>query len=112
MPRITTDGLVSEDTAATEAEIAQWAIATGSANVIEGAYPDPILELTDGLILGFRAAADNTTTTPTFAPDEMAHHTIVKNSGALAAGNIKVAGEYFVRYNATLQVWKLINPTG
>lgn len=109
-PIITTDGLRDNAAAQAEAEIAQWAIAGGTANAIEVAYDTPVTELTDGMIVGFRASATNTTTTPTFARDGLESHTIVKNAGALAAGDILDDGEYLVRYNATAEVWKLLNP--
>ena len=110
MPIITTDGLVDDAAEAASIPIAQWGIAAGSADVIEVVYPTPITELTDGLIVGFRAVDPNATTTPTFVPDENTPHTIVKNSGALEVADIVEDGEYLVRYNATLQVWKLLNP--
>jgi hypothetical protein len=68
----------------------------------------------DGLLLSFRAAAANATTTPTFAPNGLTARTITKRGGtALAVGDI--AGnlaEYWVRYNSANTRWELLNPTG
>ena len=90
-----------------------WAVAGGAADAITADYEPEVTALTDGLILGFRAGAANATTTPTFAPDGLAAHTIVKaGGGALVAGNI--AGqyaEYLVRYNLANTRWELLNPT-
>lgn len=90
----------------------QWAAGAGSINAITAAYPTPVVALTDGLILGFRAAGTNTTSTPTFKADGTALHTITKNGGlALLPGDIPANGECLVRYRLAATVWELLNPT-
>ena len=93
--------------------ISPWAIASGSANAITVAYLPATPILYDGLVLSFRAAFANTTTTPTFSPDGLTAHTITKFGGsALTIGD--VAGnlaEYTVRYNLANTRWELLNPT-
>lgn len=91
-----------------------WIVATGTADAITATYSPAISAVADGLILSFRAAAANTTTTPTFSPNGLTARTITKKGGtALAAGDI--AGnlaEYWVRYNSANTRWELLNPTG
>ena len=112
MPEATTDGLVDNATAATAITQAQWAAAGGSADAITAAYPIPNTGLTDGLILGFRAASANATATPTFAPDGLTAHTITDDGGtALTPGCIAGANaECLVRYNLANTRWELLNP--
>lgn len=89
-----------------------WAVAGGTADVITATY-DPInTALTDGMLLGFRALLQNLTTTPTFAPDSLAAHTITRRGGlALLAGDIPGAlAECLVRYNLANTRWELLNP--
>jgi hypothetical protein len=89
-----------------------WVVATGTADALTATYSPAIGTLYDGLILSFRAAAANATTTPTFAPNGLTARTIVKSGGtALAAGDI--AGnlaEYWIRYNLANTRWELLNP--
>lgn len=89
----------------------QWGIATGT-DAVEVTYDPPVIALTNGITLGFRAANASTSTTPTFSPNGLMAKTIVKgNQIALAAGDIAGAGaEYLVRYNATADTWVLLNP--
>jgi hypothetical protein len=89
-----------------------WAAASGTVNVITAAYSPANTALTDGLLLGFRASGANTSTTPTFAPDGLTAHTIVKYNGlALAAGDIPGnLYECLVRYNLANTWWELLNP--
>lgn len=66
------------------------------------------------LTLMVRAAAANTTTTPTFTPNSgvIAAETIVKGAGiALAPGDIAGAGHWLIlQRDATLGKWVLLNP--
>ena len=112
MPTVTTEGLQAEAAAAATVQDAQWAIAAGTADVITAVYPDPVTVLTDGLILGFRASAANATAAPTFGPDGLTQHTIVKIGGvALIPGDIPGAlAEVLVRYNLANTRWELLNP--
>jgi len=91
-----------------------WVVATGTANAITATYSPAIAALVDGLILSFRAAAANTTTTPTFSPNGLTARTITKKGGsALVAGDIGGnLAEYWVRYNLANTRWELLNPTG
>jgi hypothetical protein len=86
--------------------------ALGSADAITVDYT-PNLTLSDGVIAIFRASAANATTTPTFAPDGLTAHTIVKQGGAaLAAGDIPGANaEVILRYNLANTRWELLNPS-
>ena len=91
---------------------AQWVAAGGTADAITAAYSPVNASLPDGLILGFRASAANTTTTSTFKADSQTAHTITKVGGAaLVAGDIPAAlAECLVRYNLANTRWELLNP--
>lgn len=90
-----------------------WVAAGGTSDVITATYSPVITTLTDGLLLGFRATAANTTTTPTFSPNALTAHTITQKGGsALTAGNIAAAGaEYLVQYDLANTRWELLNPS-
>lgn len=110
-PVITTTGLKDRPSLTSAAPIAQWAIATGSPDIIQAAYNPAITALVDGLILGVRAIADNATATPVFSPDGITAHTITKSGGGgLADGDIVEDGEALLRFNETDSVWELLNP--
>lgn len=90
-----------------------WLVGAGTANAITASYSPAIASLTDGLLLAFRASGVNTSTTPTFAPNGLTAHTIVKAGGKPLelgdlAGNL---AEYFVRYNLANTRWELLNPS-
>lgn len=106
----TTEGLQNLADAAAALSEGQWAIAAGTADVITAAYPDTVTALTDGLRLAFRATAANATSTPTFSPDGLPAHTIVKRGGsALLPGDIPgVLAEIEVRYNLGNTRWELL----
>lgn len=89
-----------------------WAEAAGTVDVITATFAVPNAALTDGLLLGVRALGANTSTTPSFAPDGLTAHTIVKAGGkALVAGDIPRAGyEMLLRYNLANTRWELLNP--
>lgn len=111
MVTVSTTGLRGDGTEADDLPPVPWGIAAGTANAIEVSYDGDVLGLTDGLILGFRAASANTVAAPTFSPDSFAPHTIVRDGGAtLQAGDIAAAGEYLVRYNLANTRWELLNP--
>lgn len=112
MVAVTTEGLRANGATADELLSVQWAIATGLADALEGAYSEPITTLTDGLILGLRAGAANVTATPSFSPDGLTAHTIVKEGGnALVPGDIAGDGhELLLRYNLANTRWELLNP--
>jgi hypothetical protein len=71
----------------------------------------------DGMIVGFVAASDNLTTTPTLNVDSVGAKTIKKASagveGAVAAGDIQAGAYYLVRYRSAWATaagaWELID---
>lgn len=87
------------------------ATAGGSADALTATYSPP-LTLADGTLCALIATAANATATPTFAPNGLTAHTIVKYAGsALVAGDI--AGDDHViilEYDATGTRWVLLNP--
>ncbi len=92
--------------------VVPWAVATGTANAILAAYTPAVTNLTDGLLLSFRATAANSTTTPTFKADGTLAHTVTDlGGGALVANAIPGAlAECLVRYNLANTHWELMNP--
>lgn len=92
--------------------IGNIATAGGTANAITASYVPAPTVLADKMILYFRATAANTTTTPTFSPNNLTAHTIVKKGGqALAAGDIPGAGAIMeVVYDEANTRWELLNP--
>jgi hypothetical protein len=106
---ITTSGLQNLTNPAAALFTGQWALASGTGDIIAASYPTPNQSLTDGLLLGFRGFISNLTTTPTFSPDGLAPAVIVLATGIpLVAADISVGGEYLVRYNLANNVWTLI----
>jgi len=89
-----------------------WGATSGTADAIEVTYSPALTGLPDGQLCGFRAAAANTSTTPTFNPNGLGALSIVKNGNeALVAGDI--AGQFheiLLRYNAANTRWELLNP--
>lgn len=90
----------------------QWAVASGTPDAITVAFSPPNLKLTDGLLIGVRATAANTTTTPALNIDGLGAGTIVKNALApLVPNDISGAGfEMLLRYNMAGKLWELLNP--
>ena len=88
------------------------ATAAGTADAITATYV-PALTLIDKQICVFVATGANTITNPTFAPDGLAAHTIVKHGGiALAAGDIPGAlAVCILEYNLANTRWELLNPS-
>lgn len=88
--------------------------AAGTADAITAVFSCVITSLTHGMRLYVRAAAANTTSTPTFTPvsGTIAAKTIVKGAGtALVAGDIAGAGHWLeLQYDSTLNKWMLLNP--
>ncbi|EEG08218.1 hypothetical protein [Pseudogulbenkiania ferrooxidans] len=88
--------------------------AGGAADAITASYTPAITALTNGMSLFVRAASANTTTTPTFTPNNgtIAAKTIVKGAGsALAAGDIAGVGHWIeLQYDQALDKWVLLNP--
>lgn len=108
---VTTSGLRETGQPASTLPEVNWAVATGTADVLVAAYTPANTALTDGLILGARIGTTNATTSPTFNPDGLGAHTIVKDGGsALAVGDLVVLGEALFRYNLANTRWELLNP--
>lgn len=109
---VTTDGLQEPGAVAATLADMQWAAAAGTANALTAAFPTPLTALTDGLIVGVRASAANTLTTPTLNTDSLGAHTITRGGGlALRPGDIAGLGhELLLRYNLANTRWELLNP--
>lgn len=85
--------------------------AGGTSEIITAAF-EGLTELTDGLLVSFRATAANTSTNPSFNASDLGALTIVKGADLpLAAGDIG-GGGYLVllQYSATWNKWVLQNP--
>ena len=87
------------------------AAAGGTVDAITADYT-PDVTLADQKMVAVVAAGANTSTTPTFAPDGLTAHTIVKNGGsALVAGDIAGAGHVIILgYNLANTRWEILNP--
>lgn len=111
-PFPTTTGLRADGTDPATIPDVAWAVGAGTVNAITAAYDEPNTELTDGLMLGVRATGANTSATPTFNPDGLGTHTIVRGGGtALLPGDIPAAlAELLLRYNLANTRWELLNP--
>lgn len=88
-----------------------WTTAVGTNTITATFTPVPTV-LNDGQLCFIRAAAANTSTTPTFSPNGLQAHTIQRYGGAaLAIGDIAAAGyECVLRYNQPIGKWELLNP--
>lgn len=85
--------------------------AGGTSEIITAAF-EGLTELTDGLLVSFRATAANTSTNPSFNASSLGALTIVKGADLpLAAGDIGGEG-YLVllQYSTTWNKWVLQNP--
>ncbi len=83
----------------------------GTADAITAVYSPVRTTLFTGEMLSFTPAAPNATTTPTFAPDGLTAHTIVKaGAAALVAGDIATNVAAILKYDATGTRWELQNP--
>lgn len=90
-----------------------WVDGGGAADAITATYSPVLTALVDGQLCHVRATAANATTTPTFAPNGLTAHTIVKEGGsALALGDIVGDGhELILRYDLANTRWDLLNPS-
>jgi len=72
----------------------------------------PDVALADLTLVAVVASGANTSTTPTFAPDGLTAHTIVKKGGSvLAVGDISASGFVMIlEYNLANTRWELLNP--
>ncbi len=86
-------------------------VAGGTVDVITATYT-PAITLADKTLAAFVATGANTITTPTFTPDGLATHTIVKQGGvALVVGDIpRALYVCLLEYNLANTRWELLNP--
>lgn len=110
----TVEGALDElDAAISSVSSAPLPIAAGggTADAITADF-SPDVALTDKKVVLVVATAANATTTPTFAPDGLAAHTITKFGGqALVAGDIRAALHVLIlEYNLANTRWELLNP--
>jgi hypothetical protein len=89
-----------------------WATASDSSDAYTASYAPANAALYDGLLLCFRAASANVTTTPSFAPDGLPAKPITKLGGqTLLPNDIPGAlAECVLRYNLANTRWELLNP--
>lgn len=109
-PSARTDGM---DTATVQDGVLNWIAAGGTADAITATYTPAITTLVDGQLCFVRASAANATTTPTFAPNGLTAHTIVKLGGSAVEPN-DIAGvghELILRYDLSNTQWELLNPS-
>lgn len=85
--------------------------AAGTVDAITADY-SPNITLSDRRLCAFIASGANTSTTPTFAPDGLTAHTIVKHGGAaLDVGDIPaIEAVCILQYDLTHTRWELLNP--
>ena len=85
--------------------------AGGTSEIITAAF-EGLTELTDGLLVSFRATAANTSTNPSFNASSLGALTIVKGADLpLAAGDIGGEGYLAIlQYSTTWNKWVLQNP--
>lgn len=89
-----------------------WVDGGGTADAITATYAPVLTALIDGQLCHVRATTANATTAPTFSPNGLSAHTIVKEGGAaLLAGDIIGDGhELVLRYDPANTQWELLNP--
>lgn len=77
-----------------------WSVATGTADALVVNHTVPFTAYVDGMLVNFRVAAANTTTTPTLAVDALTAKTMKKSGGdALLVGDLTAGMEVTARYN-------------
>jgi hypothetical protein len=93
--------------------IINWAVAGGTADALTATYTIETTTVKDGQLFYVRAAAANTTTTPTFAPDGLTAGTIVTNGGdALRVAAWAEDSELVLRYNLANTEYELVSSSG
>lgn len=84
---------------------------SGSSTAYVATYAPAFTSLTDGMVLRVKLVNANTTTSPTFAPNSLTAHTIVKLGGtALAVGDISANMLCTLVYDLSNTRWVLQNP--
>ncbi len=86
-----------------------YAAGGGTAQAQTATY-SPALTLTQGQWACWLPTAANTGADPTFAPNGLTAHTIVKAGGALVANDIITTAQACAIYNTTGTQWELQNP--
>src|SRR5689334_18090697 len=85
-----------------------WSTDTGTSTAYAISLTPALTALKDGQLCFMRAANQNSTTTPTFAPNGLTPHTITKNGSlALNLGDINQTMECVFRYNLSRTAWEL-----
>lgn len=86
--------------------------AAGTVDVITALYTPTYTVLVDKMLVWFRATGANASATPTFSPNGLTAHVIVKQGGqALIAGDIPAVGAVMnMVYDAPNTRWELLNP--
>lgn len=86
-------------------------VAGGAADAITASLSPTMTNLVDGLTVSLRAAYQNATAAPTFAPDGLTAYIITKSGGtALSLGDIPGANaELFLKLNLANTRWELLN---
>ncbi len=88
-----------------------WAAGGGSAQAQAATYTTATtLTLVNGLFLCWKPSAANTAADPTFSPNGLTAHTIVKAGGSLVANDIITTAQACAIYNSTNTQWELQNP--
>lgn len=104
----------SQVVAATAGDFAgiNWIGGGGTAQAQAATYSPAVTALVDGLHLCWKPTAANTATAPTFAPNGLTAHTVVKipNATALVANDIITTAQACAIYNTTGTQWELQNP--
>lgn len=87
-----------------------WAAGGGTAQAQTATY-SPAATLTDGFEVCWKPIAANSGAAPTFSPNGLAAHTIVRQAGAaLLANDIITTAQACAIYNTTGTQWELQNP--
>lgn len=87
-----------------------YAAGGGTAQAQTAVYSPVRASLFSGLTLAFKPNAANSGAAPTFSPDGLTAHAIVKAGGALVANDLLTTAIAVVVYNATGTQWELQNP--
>ena len=108
------NGVAASDYAAfgqIQSGVSSWAVAGGTSDAITASFTPAVTSLTDGILLWVRAAATNLTSVPTFSPNGLTAHPIVRAAALIqiAIGDIVAATDIGLRYNASASQWVLVN---
>ena len=96
--------------AAADLAAANWVAGGGTAQAQTATYTPAVAALVDGLTLCWKPTAANTAAAPTFAPNGLTAHPIVKAGGALIANDLITTAQACAIYDSTGTQWELQNP--